>query len=58
MNLENWKNSLPECIICGFPVYSPSMGGDSICGWCDCGRPLMRPEIQKARELAWIGKEK
>ncbi len=29
---------LPTCVMCGDPMYGgPSMGGDRICGWCDCG---------------------
>lgn len=26
------------CHLCGLPVGSASMGGTSICPWCDCGR--------------------
>jgi len=26
------------CTICGLPVIKASMGGTTICPWCDCGR--------------------
>jgi len=26
------------CIMCGEPVIEPSMGGTTLCPWCDCGK--------------------
>jgi len=26
------------CIACGLPVVDASMGGTSLCPWCDCGQ--------------------
>ena len=39
------------CEICGFPIREPSMGGVTICPWCDSGSE--RPETTKAKKEIW-----
>jgi len=39
------------CEMCGFPVQYASMGGTTVCPWCDTGSE--RPEVTAARIKSW-----